>query len=143
MVDNRLLHQKVFDDAASKIGITARDKSVVKGWIGKLNVKSDLDTEMQGYGIFQEEILRKLLGYDVTNNIKTNYPIGTGAVEFALRNKNSAEMEAIIEIKGKGADLNKAQTGAYGGRTPIQQAADYAGEDAIKYYIVTNYSDFY
>ena len=143
MVDNRLLHQKVFGDEASKIGITARDKSVVKGWIGKLNVKSDLDTEIRGYGIFQEEILRKLLGYDVTNNIKTNYPIGTGAVEFALRNKNSAEMAAIIEIKGKGADLNKAQTGAYGGRTPIQQAADYAGEDAIKYYIVTNYSDFY
>jgi hypothetical protein len=95
--------------------------------------------------LFFEEVLGRVLGYttyrDEGHTLAFEYPIRGGAVDAALGHfspaSSTVEFIAPVEVKGPKADLDAIPAGR--GRSPVQQAWDYAIDiPGSRFVLVTN-----
>lgn len=139
-------YQKLFDEEelikkSKTIEISQSQKETTLKWIEKIK-NNELVKEKENYGIFQDYILKDILGYS-RDDILTNQrvPDSSDEVEFCLKNENNT-IFSLIELKGQNADLNKKQQGGYGKR-PVEQAKLYADNyDYLEFFVVSNYNSF-
>lgn len=90
------------------------------------------------YFKFAEIILKKLLGYDIINDMSHE----KGNIEFSFKDGEGKTVLGI-EVKGTGKDLFAEQKGyKEWQKTPIHQLWNYMGELSLDYGIATNYKHF-
>ena len=134
---NDLFNPKTVKKLCSNIEISSEQEEAAKEWLNLLK-KGLLKDEKNNYFKFAEIILKRLLGYDIINDMSHE----KGNIEFSFKNKKGKTVLGI-EVKGTGKDLFTEQKGyKEWQKTPIHQLWNYMGELSLDYGIATNYKHF-
>lgn len=135
-MDNRLLRLR--NKRIKDIKVTSKIKSVINEWYKKYQI-GELKDERRNYLNFENNILKKLLGYK-DKDFQFEYPLDGRSVEFMIMKDDKPYI--AIELKGtQTKDLTRKQTGER--YSAVEQASNYANKkSSIKWYIVSNYYEF-
>lgn len=135
-MDNRLLRLK--NKKIKDIKVSSSIKSVINEWYKKYQT-GELKEERRNYLNFENQILKKLLGYK-NEDFEFEYPLDGRSVEFMILKDDKPYI--AIELKGtKTKDLTKKQSDEK--YSAVEQASNYANKkSSIKWYIVSNYYEF-
>ncbi|MEA4957745.1 hypothetical protein SDC9_07624 [bioreactor metagenome] len=135
-MDNRLLRLR--NKRIKDIKVTSKIKSVINEWYKKYQI-GELKDERRNYLNFENNILKKLLGYK-DEDFQFEYPLDGRSVEFMIMKDDKPYI--AVELKGtQTKDLTRKQTGER--YSAVEQASNYANKkSSIKWYIVSNYYEF-
>ena len=113
-----------------------------KEWLKLLN-DGQLKKEKENYIKFADIILRRVLKYDISNDVIFEKNINRKFNEFIF--KNSTRNIFCIEVKGTAVEnlYERQHRAKKEHETPIEQLWNYMGINALPYGICTNYKIFY
>ncbi|WP_413208022.1 hypothetical protein [Rhodospirillum sp. A1_3_36] len=116
--------------------------------------KKDRPTELELHEHFFTVVFERALGYAKRRDgfgrwtIQSEYITDVdktrpdGVLGFFSDKRSEENVQAVIELKGPGADLDLRQNREQDRRTPVDQAFSYAHKfDAVQWVIVSNYQE--